>query len=133
MERKTGIPRRSQTNLKKKASERGFDPSVDPRIVEAYVVDGARSGRPLEIKKETEDGLLANVVRDRVGREKSSEVLTYEAGISLSSALRILKKHSYKAVKPTRKPGLTRAQRSARLTWCLIYTNWTLEDFKRII
>ena len=96
-------------------------------------MDGARSSRPLKIKKETEDGLLANVVRDRIDREKSSEVLAYKAGISLSLALRILKKHGYKAVKSTRKPGLIRAQRSTRLTWCLIYTNWTLEDFKHII
>ena len=80
---------RSQRNIKKKAQDRGFDPEKDPRILEAYVVDGERSGRPKEIPVEKEEALLTSVGNDRSGREKSSEVLGYEQGISSASALRI--------------------------------------------
>jgi hypothetical protein len=105
---------------------------IDPRILELYVCDGVRPGRPIEIGEDVETGLIANLSKDRVGREKSSEVLAYEAGISVSSALKILRKNGCGIVKPTRKPGLTRAQRSVRLRWCLLHAKWTLKDLKRI-
>jgi hypothetical protein len=56
----------------KTAKVRGFDPKVDPRILERYVVDAPRSGRP---------------TKDRAGREKSSEYRAHKASISQSSAL----------------------------------------------
>ena len=90
VEVKTGVKQRAQSALKKKAFERGFDPVVDPRILEFYVVDGERSGRPKEVTEEVKAGLLENVRSDRSGREKSSEVLAYEAGVSPSTALNIL-------------------------------------------
>ena len=83
------------------------------------MIDGERSGRPKEITEEMEQGLLVSVRSDRSGREKSSEVLAYEAGISYRSALRILKKHGFHRVKPTIKPGLSPAMKKARLAWCL--------------
>lgn len=55
---------------------------VDPRILEQYVVDAPRSGRPTE---------------DRAGREKSSEYLADEARISQLSALRIVKQNNVSA------------------------------------
>jgi transposase len=106
IERRTGIKPSAQTYMKKKAFDRGFRPDQDPRILDCYVEDGARSGRPKEITLETEQRLLDNVRVDRSGREKSSEVLAYECGISYSSALRILHKYGLTNVKPTRKPGL---------------------------
>lgn len=81
----------------------------------------------------TEQQLLESVKFDRSGREKSSEVLAYECGISRSSALRILHKYGLSNVKPTRKPGLNAVQRAARLAFCLDHINWTLEDWKRVI
>jgi hypothetical protein len=72
---------RAQRYLRKKAHNRGFRPDIDPRVLEHYVVDGARLGRPKEISEEIEAALLANVRSSRSGREKSSEVLAYEAGV----------------------------------------------------
>jgi transposase len=96
--------------MKKKAFERGFRPDQDPRILDYYVVDGPRSGRPKEITVETEQCLLNSVRANRAGREKSSEVLAYECGISSISALRILHKYGLNSVKPTQKPGLNPIQ-----------------------
>src|SRR5947207_4517431 len=90
IEKKTGVSERSQRAIRKKAYDRGFRPEEDPRILESYVIDGVKSGRPKEILKDKEEALLAAVRSDRSGREKSSEVLAYEQGISQSSALRIL-------------------------------------------
>jgi hypothetical protein len=54
VEQKTGVKKRQQENIWKKAGNRRFKPSKDPRILEAYVIDGERSGRPKEILKEQE-------------------------------------------------------------------------------
>ena len=133
IEKKTGVKPSAQTFMKQKAFDRGFRPDQDPRILDIYVEDGARSGRPKEITPEIEQALLDSVRADRAGREKSSEVLAYERDISYSSALRILHKHGLSNVKPTRKPGLNSQQRAARLAFCLEHQHWTLEDWKRVI
>lgn len=133
IERKTGVKQSQQSYIKKKAFNRGFRPDVDPRILDHYVEDGKSTGRPKEISVGTEERLLQIVRADRAGREKSSEVLAYECGISCASALRILHKHGLTTVKPTRKPGLNPAQRAARLAFCLTHKDWTLEDWKRVI
>ena len=109
IKKKTGVSERSQRHIRKRAYDRGFRPEEDPQILESYVIDGARSGRPKEILKETEEALLAAVQSDHSSREKSSEVLTYEQNISQSSALRILHSNGLTNVKPTTKPGLTPA------------------------
>jgi transposase len=133
IERKTGVSERSQRAIRKKAYDRGFRPEEDPRILESYVIDGIKSGRPKEISKDKEEALLAAVRSDRSGREKSSEVLGYEQDISQSSALRILKNNGLTNVKPTTKPGLTAAMRKIRFEWALAHANWTLEDWKNVI
>ena len=63
---------------------------MDPRIYDYYVEDGKSTGRPKEISVATEEQLLQSVRADQAGREKSSEVLAYECGISCASALRAL-------------------------------------------
>jgi transposase len=133
IEQKTGIGRKTQASIWKKAVERGFKPDQNPCILEEHVKDGERSGRPKVIQKEVEEALLASVRSDKAGREKSSEYLAYEQGISASSAQRILRKHGYNPVKPTRKPGLTKAMRKARLEFALAHEHWTLEDWKKVI
>ena len=70
-------------NIRKQSEE-------DSRILESYVIDGMKSGRPKEMLKDKEDAPLAAVRNDHLGREKSSEVLAYKQDISPSSALRIL-------------------------------------------
>ena len=133
VEEKTGVKERTQRNIRKKARERGFCPEQDPRILESYVVDGDKSGRPKEISVEKEEALLASVRNDRAGREQSSEVLGYEQDISYASALRILHKYGLNNVKLTTKPGLTPAMRKARYAWALAHAHWTLEDWKNVI
>ncbi|GFF59718.1 predicted protein [Aspergillus udagawae] len=59
--------------------DRGYNPAVDPRIHLEYVEDGKRSGRPKEITEAIEEGILDSIRKDRNGREKSSEILAYEA------------------------------------------------------
>lgn len=127
------IPPRTTRNIIQKALSRGYRPEEDPRILNHFVEDGMKSGRPKEIGEDTENEVLSAVCRDRNGREKSTEVLAYEFGISSSSILRILKKHGFSNVKVTRKPGLSEAQRKARLKFCKEHAHWTLEDWKNII
>lgn len=133
IEKKTGIPRRTQLNIQKKAQERGYCPEQDGRILEHFVEDKPRSGRPKEISIEKEQELLQNVRSNRASREKSSEILAYESNISCASALRILRKHGLHSVKPTRKPGLNPTQKAARLAFALEHQDWTLEDWKNVI
>jgi hypothetical protein len=127
------IPDRTLRRIQAKAAERGYRPHEDYRILLYHVEDGKGPGRPREINCEIESRLLNLVVADRSGREKSSDILAYECGISSSSALRILHRHQFSSVKPTRKPGLNKAQRKARLDFCLEHRNWTLEDWKSVI
>jgi hypothetical protein len=72
---KTGVKERSQRNIKKKVWEGDFPPEIDPRILKHDVADGERCGRPKEISKDVEEGLIANVRSDRASRSKSSKIL----------------------------------------------------------
>ncbi|KAF4216556.1 hypothetical protein CNMCM8980_001993 [Aspergillus fumigatiaffinis] len=133
IEATTGMPRQTIQYWLKKARERGYNLEIDPRILPVYVEDGKRTGRPKEITEATEQAILESISKDRNGREKSSEILAFEAGISYSSVLRILKRHGYKAVKQTTKPGLTDEMKQKRLQFCLAHKDWTLEDWKNVI
>jgi transposase len=130
---KCGVTVSGQQYIKRKAKNRGFDPTQNPRILDEYVTDGIRSGRPKHISEQIEDEMIENIEKDRAGREKSAEYLAYESGISHSSALRILRKKDLHSVKPTRKPGLNPQQRAARLAFALEHQHWTLEDWKCVI
>ena len=85
------------------------------------MIDGEKSGRPKVINKAKEAEILANVCKNRSGREKSSEVLAYKASISINSALRILYKYNLSNVKLTRKPSLNTNQKAARLDFALAH------------
>jgi hypothetical protein len=52
IEQRTGVKERSQRNIRKKAFDRGFRPDEDPRILESYVVDSDRPGRPKKASTE---------------------------------------------------------------------------------
>jgi Transposase len=80
-----------------------------------------------------EQQLINNAKADRAGREKSTEVLVYKYKTSRSTAVRTLHKYGLLSVKPTRKPGLSNAQRAARLNFCLKHQEWSLEEWKRVI
>jgi transposase len=125
-----GIGERSCRALAKRARERGFDPdSEDLRILEKYVVDGPRSGRPkTATTDEKQKEVIDLVKKDRSTRQYSSEYLAIQTGISRTSVIRIMKMNNMHKVKTTKKPGLTPSMREARLQFCLRYENWTLED-----
>jgi transposase len=129
----TGIPVRTINRINVEARKRGYEPEKDPRILEAYVIDAPRSGRPKTVTEAVEQSLLANVRADRNGREKSSEYLAYEVNISRRSVCRVLAAHGLKAVKPTRRPLLTDSMKAARLRFALAHAHWTLEDWKQVI
>jgi hypothetical protein len=61
VEERTGVKEGQQRNIRKKAFDRGFRPEKDPRILESYVVDGERSGRPPETNADKEGALLASI------------------------------------------------------------------------
>ena len=131
--KRCGIPDRQCRYIWKKACDQGYDARRDPVVLDHHVIDKPRSGRPKEITKELGERLISLVRADRAGREKSSESLVYLVKISASSALRILHQHRMSRVKPTRKSGLSIAQKAARLAFCKAHESWTLEDWKNVI
>ena len=120
-----------------RAIERGFD-AHRHNIEDAFVQDAQRSGRPTKQSQPVIDSIVSKVRVDRYGREKSCADLAgelSEEGIEISAATvwRILTKAGMRKTKPTRKPGLTKKMRAARLAWCLEHRDWTLDDWKNVI
>jgi hypothetical protein len=131
----TGIPTETVKAIYNRAIERGFDPSKRPfTLIDAYVADASRSGRPKKQTSELETTVLAKVRRDRYGREKTcADIASELLDISATTVWRVLRNAGLKKTKPTRKPGLTDRMRAERLNWCLEHQHWTLEDFKNVI
>lgn len=122
------------------AQSRGFDPNAPKfAIKDEFIINSPRSGRPSKQDDATTQLVIAKVVRDRFGREKScadiAGDLEQELGIEISQSTvwRILRKNGYNKTKPTRKPGLTKAMRADRLKFALDHKDWTLEDWKDVI
>jgi hypothetical protein len=63
----TGMAESTIYYLIKNAKQRGYNPDVDPRILERYVVDSHRSGRPKEISQDTKQSIIESVTKDRAG------------------------------------------------------------------
>ena len=83
----TGMTESRVWQLKNTAFKHGFDPSKDAQIYECFVEDAPQSGRLKEITPIQEQQIIDSVITDRAGQEKSTEVLAYEASISMLSAL----------------------------------------------
>ena len=128
----TGLTSKALYKIRQRAIDRGFNPTVNPKILAVYVQDSLRSGRP-GISLEKYDNVIAKVTKDRFGREKSTRYIASELQISQQSLARILKKHGYQKVKPMWKPNLTPAMKAARLAFAVEYKDWTIEDWKRVI
>ena len=136
IEELTGLKKTTIDAIFAKAKKRGFDPSSpQPRILDRYVEDGTRSGRPLKNTEDLKEAILSRVRTDRYGREKSCAYIASELGgiVSPTIVWQVLRSAGYRKTKPTRKPGLTKRMRDERLAWCLAYKDWTLEDWKRVI
>jgi transposase len=126
------VPPRTIQELIKKAKARGYKPEESLRVKKEYFEDSKRSGRPKEITPAIESSILQSISKDRAGREKSSEILAFEAGISSSSVLRILHSYGLNNAKPSTKPGLTDAMKAKRLEYCL-QNPWTDDSIKDLI
>ena len=68
----TEVSIQSISSLKRKARDRGYDPTVSRVLKVEYVQDAPRSGRPSKVTPAIEQAILNNVRHDRNGREKSS-------------------------------------------------------------
>jgi transposase len=130
---KLEVPLRSIQKMIQRVKDRGFNPGSCERVRMEYAEDAKRSGRPKEITPEKENAIIQSITKDRNGREKSLEILAYEAGISHSSVLRILKRNGFIVAKPSWKPRLTEAAKAKQLKFCLDHQHWTLDDWKNII
>jgi len=129
----TGLARRTIFDLKKRARERGYNPTLSRALKMEYVEDAPRSGRPKVVTEEQRETLLAHVRSSREGREKSTEELGWLIGVSARTALRTLQEAGMSKQKPTWKPGLTQEMREARYHFAMRYKDWQLEDWKTVI
>ncbi|EED12726.1 conserved hypothetical protein [Talaromyces stipitatus ATCC 10500] len=73
------MPKKSVYNIINRAKSAGYDPAVKPLVDDCHIVDKPRSGRPKVVTPEIECSILASLTKDRSGREKSAEVLAFEA------------------------------------------------------
>ena len=130
----TGISVQQINRIYARAISRGFDPNIRPfTLKEEWLKDAPRSGRPSKQTPENVDKIITKVRTNRYGREKTAADLAGELSlegieISATTVFRILKAAGFKKTKPTRKPGLTKKMKEARLQWCLAHRDWTLED-----
>jgi hypothetical protein len=135
--RQTGVSQSALYKLRTKAISRGWMPET---VVETWHVDDAPcSGRPkistatallvIEIitKNSTSRGFSCKEVSDRIAAMPGVQ------NASPSSVYRILTDNGYGVFKRTVKPGLKEEDKKARLAWCLLHENWTLEDWKDVI
>ena len=129
----TKITKSSIYRYKAQARQRGYDPSQSRQLLNSYVTDAPRSGRPTVITPEVEAAIIAAIRKDRYGREKTSFMLAAEQGISSSSTLRTLWHNGFRPCKTTKKPSLSEAMKEARYQFALRHKDWTLEDWKRVI
>ena len=129
----TGFSRSYLYEMRKKARDRGFNPSISFILKDEYLTDAPRSGRPLKATPELVAKLLSLITRDRYGREKTTAQLASELGVAKQTTGRALKRKGYKKCKPKKKPGLTAKMKLARLQFAIEHKNWTLNDWKRVI
>ncbi len=66
--------------IRQRAIDRGFNHTVNLKILAVYVQDAPRSGRP-GISLEKQDNVIAKVTKDRFGREKSTRYIAFELQI----------------------------------------------------
>lgn len=90
-----------------------------------------RPGRPKCTTEKQDALLLRNCVKDRCASS-----LTLQKECSLSCSPRTIRKRLYdnnlKSYKPLKKPYITKVQAQKRLAWCRNYSEWTIEDWKKV-
>ena len=88
----TGISKSQITRLRKKARERGFDPSVSKQITMEHVQDAPRTGRPEVIDEEKEKKMLEIVQATDKSREMTVAEIAREIDVGTTAVYKHLKK-----------------------------------------
>lgn len=127
------VPKASIYRFRRLAVERGYNPTVDKRILLQYVADAARSGRPTVQTAENVQRVIDFVTSSKEGRTSTTHQIGARTGLAPRTVYRILKGAQFKPCKRTVKPGLTDAHREARYQFALRHEHWTLEDWKAVI
>ena len=102
----TGMSSSQITRLRRKARERGFDPSVSKQITVDHVQDAPRSGRPEVIDEEKEKKMLEIVRATHESREMTAAEIARELGVGTTAVYKRLKKKKMGKWKPTYRPGI---------------------------
>jgi transposase len=116
----TGYSSSTIYTIRRKAIQRGYNPQIDPKIYLRYVEDAPRSGRPLKATPEVEQQVIQAISTNSTTRELSTQGIaniispSIEGGISACTIHRIRRRRKYKPCKPTRKLGLTEANKAIR-------------------
>ncbi len=139
----TGIKKETFKSLLSRAKKRGYCPGGP--VKDEHVQDAPRIGRPKVINETVSQTILDVVTQDRTTREYSTQELAeavkerlqaahpYVKPPSRRSILRWLRSQNFRSVKPTLKPGLTKANRVKRLAFAMRVRDWTLEDWKKLV
>jgi transposase len=130
----TGIPPRTLQQIYRRAVERGLEPSKTAKLIDIYIVDAPRSGRPTKQTQKLINDVISKVRQDRFRREKSCTKLGTEVGgVSSQTGWRILRAAGFRKTKPARKLGLSEDMKTKQLQFAKDHEHWTLEDWKRVI
>lgn len=82
--KKTGVKPSAVTNIKKRAYDRGYRPEQDSRILDHYVKDGARSGRPRKNKVAAGQQSREGGTTDKANKGVSNGSIPSEVDVSSS-------------------------------------------------
>lgn len=107
--------------IRNKAIKRGYNPEVSKLLLDSYVADKPKAGRPpvsLNIITLIEEILVQNsTTRSFSCGHIAAEVATklgVEKAVCAKTVYKVLKAKKYKSCKQTTKPGLTQAIKDAR-------------------
>ena len=124
------------------AVSRGYNPEISKKILAIYVEDAPTKTSRKPTPQRIVDLILQIVTKNSTTRSYSCRRIAQEVHntsnqegvkISASTVYQILTANGYKSCKQTVKPGLTDEMKKKRLEWCLLYKDWTLEDWKNVI
>jgi len=89
IEQLLGVPTRTQRRIREVARQRGWTKEGQV-VLGKHVAMGKSSGRPQDVESLKNQRVVDIVTQNRAGREKSTDVIAYEAGLSKSTAHRLL-------------------------------------------
>ncbi len=109
----TGIGIRQIQKYYAAARERGYNPIESKVLKDEYFTDQPRSGRPTKATPEAAAELAEQIRKTRHSRTLTLIALARNStfNVRYMSVWRMLKSMGFSKVKPTRKPGLTAAQK----------------------